>query len=205
MKITGLKSQINAQEKLSVFIDNKYAFSLSQTEVLKLKLKTGQELSASEAKNLKQLAEQDKLYTRTLKLVARRSKSEWEVKNYLVRKGASPSLISTILNKLTDLNLINDLVFAENYVNYLQSQSPASRRKILAKLKQKHISDEVINLAMANNEINEIDALSRIVSNKIKQTKYKDSNKLMAYLSRQGFSYSLIKQALENYKQSLND
>lgn len=196
MKLTAIKSQKNSGLRFSIFVDDKYSFSLSQPEILKQKLKIGMELSSSELKALKALSGDDRLYVQTLKLVAARPKSEWEVKTYLQRKQASPALIDTILNKLRDLQLLDDYKFAEILIRHYRLQSPASRRKILSKLRAKHVSEEAINQAMFNDDSKDIDALADLIRIKTKQSKYQDQTKLMAYLSRQGFNYSDIKAAL---------
>ncbi len=194
MKLTAIKKQINSNHRFSIFVDNKYSFSLGETEILNSGIKIGQELTTEELSRLKQLSVQDNLYARTLKLVAVRPKSEWEVKTYLERKGASPTLTETILNKLRDIGLLDDYKFAEMYARDIKAHSPASRRKILSKLKQKRVNEEAIKNFLENIKDNDTDALQALIETK--SQKYKDPVKLMAYLSRQGFNYSDIKEAL---------
>ena len=195
MKLTDIKSQVNSKHRFSIYFDHKYAFSLSQTEIVNRKLKLGMEISQEEYKKLQMAASEDKLYAQTLKLLSMRSKSEWEVKSYLERKGASPTLIISILNKLSDLGLIDDFKFAEIYSRSIQLHSPASRRKILAKLKQKHVKKEAIDAVMNEETDGDQGALRSLIESK--DSKYADKTKLMAYLSRQGFSYYDIKSAME--------
>ncbi|HET8992141.1 MAG TPA: RecX family transcriptional regulator [Candidatus Saccharimonadales bacterium] len=196
MKLTAIKKQINSKHRFSIYVDNKYSFSLGEIEILKNGIKIGQELSPEELKGLKQISAQDKLYARTLKLVAARPKSEWEVTNYLSQKDASPALIKDILNKLSELGLIDDYKFAEMYIRDITHHSPASRRKILSKLKQKRVKEEAIEQALQGIAGNDQSALDKLIETK--HRKYPDKMKLMAYLSRQGFSYPDIKSALDN-------
>ena len=190
MKLSDIKRQANSKHRFSIFIDQKYAFSLSQAEIVKNDLKIGKEIDEGELKRLKVLSAQDKLYIMALKLTAARLKSEWEVSTYLERKGASPTLTQDILNKLSDLRLIDDYKFAEIFVRNQSLHSPASRRKILAKLKQKRVKQEAIEAALADGEGSDQAALRAII--KSKQSKYPDRTKFMAYLARQGFNYSDI-------------
>jgi regulatory protein len=194
MKLTDIKSQLRSKHRFSIYVDSKYAFSLSQTEILKRGLKIGMELNKEELKQLKLISSEDKLYIQTLKLVAARPKSEWEVTSYLERKGASPSLASEILNKLSELRLVDDFKFAEIYVRSIRLHSPASRRKILSKLKQKRVKQEAIETALEQDDGNDKTALNELIQSK--KNKYPDQTKFMAYLSRQGFSYPDIKEAL---------
>ena len=47
MKITDIKAQVRRAGRYSIFVDGKYAFSLSDTALLEQKLKLGQELVGS--------------------------------------------------------------------------------------------------------------------------------------------------------------
>ena len=101
MKITSITHQVKSRDRYSISVDGIYSFSLSELALLNSKIVNGQELDQNTLKELMSLSDDDKLYNQTLRLVASRPKTEWEVKFYLERKGASPALINTILNKLT--------------------------------------------------------------------------------------------------------
>ena len=61
MKITALKQQIKNPERVSFFIDAKYEFSLSLNELVKYKLKTGEELTAADVKKYKKISADGKI------------------------------------------------------------------------------------------------------------------------------------------------
>ncbi len=88
MKLTKIKAQVRTSGRFSVFVDGKYSFSLSDMALLEQKLRVGQELSADDVKRLKQASTDDKLYGNSLRFVAMRVRSEWEIRMYLRRKGA---------------------------------------------------------------------------------------------------------------------
>jgi regulatory protein len=194
MKVTDIKRQVSRKNWFNIFVDGQYAFSLNQTSIVENQLKIGQNLDQKDLVKLKQISNNDKIYAQTLRLVAARPKSQWEVKTYLERHGLSPAAINEILNKLSNMQLVNDYNFAEVYLRSLKLHSPASRRKIIAKLKQKHIDPEVIYEVIKKSEVDDRTALSELVA--LKKSQYKDQRKLMAYLARQGFNYSDIKEAL---------
>jgi regulatory protein len=196
MKITAIKQQVKRAARYSVFVDEKYAFSLSDTALLESKLVTGQELSREQVKALKQASVDDKLYNLTLRYVALRPRSQWEIEFYLQRKKASPPLIQTILNKLSINNLINDAAFAKSFVNDRRLLRPTSRRKMIMELRKKRVADEVIQTAVGNEQPDEQTALRAIIESKRRQARYRDDLKLMQYLARQGFNYGDIKNAL---------
>jgi regulatory protein len=198
MRITAIKQQVKRAGRYSIFVDDKYAFSLSDSALLDSRLITGQELTPTQIRELKQAADDDKLYNLTLRYLALRPRSRWEVEFYLQRKKASSALINSILNKLSILNLINDEEFARIFVANRRLLRPTSRRKITNELRQKHLAADVIEAAVGNEAENETSALQTIINQKRKQSRYQDDLKLMQYLARQGFSYGDIKAALQH-------
>jgi regulatory protein len=199
MKITSIKQQVKRAGRYSIFVDGKYAFSLGDTALLDSKLTPGQELTAGQVREYKQLSSNDKLYNLVLRYVAIRPRSRWEIEFYLGRKKASPALSELILNKLSISGLIDDKKFAEAFVNDRRLLRPTSRRKMIMELRKKHVADEVIQAAVGNEQPDEQTALQAIIESKRRQSRYRDDLKLMQYLARQGFSYGDIKAALQNH------
>lgn len=198
MKITGIKQQVKRAGRYSVFVDGKYVFSLSEVALLDSKLASGQELSKQQVVDYKRLSADDKLYNQTLRYVALRPRSQWEISYYLERKKTSPSLLETILNKLSIVGLIDDGKLAEAYVHDRRLLRPTSRRKMASELRKKRISDDIIQRVLAEEDGEEQTALQEVITSKRRQSKYQDDLKLMQYLARQGFSYNDIKAALQD-------
>jgi len=197
MKVTSIKQQVKRADRYSIFVEGKYAFSLSESALLESKLASGQELSREQLGEFKKLSADDKLYNQTLRYVAMRPRTRWEVEFYLDRKQASPALIDNILNKLSNIGLIDDRKFAQAYVNDRKLLRPASRRKIIAELRKKRVADEIIQQITSAEEIDDRTALRAIIERKRRQTKYQDDTKLMQYLARQGFGYDDINSVLQ--------
>lgn len=198
MKVTAIKQQEKLKGRYSIFVDEKYAFSLSDTALLDAKLFTGQELTEQELKEYKELSADDKIYGLVLRYLAIRPRSKWEIETYLQRKHSPPPLQEKILNKLSINGFINDEAFAQSWIESRRLLKPISRRRLQLELRQKHVADEIIDEVLGADETDELSVLHDLVIRKRKQTKYQDKEKLMAYLSRQGFSYGDIKTVLED-------
>ncbi|MDP9129905.1 MAG: RecX family transcriptional regulator [Candidatus Binatota bacterium] len=198
MKITGIKQQVKRTGRYSVFVDDKYSFSLSDTALLDSKLSVGQELDHQQVRELKQASSDDKLYNNTLRYIAIRPRTKWEIETYLKRKEAPPTLMETILNKLSINGLIDDEKFAKAFVNDRRLLRPTSRRRMILELRKKHVAGEIIEAAVGTEAEHEQVALLTMIEVKRRQSKYQDDLKLMQYLARQGFSYGDIKSALQD-------
>jgi regulatory protein len=197
MKITKIVQQVKKHDRYSIFVDERYSFSLSESALLESKLHSGQELTREQVEQYKQLSNDDKLYGRALNYVALRPRSVWEVEFYLKRKDSPAPLIEQITNKLLRLGLLDDKKFAEAFVHDRRLLRSASVRKITLELRKKHIASDIIEQVLADDETDERTMLRELIAKKRQQSKFKtDDLKLMQYLARQGFGYGDIKDAL---------
>lgn len=196
MKITSIKQQVKKTDRYSIFVDDKYAFSLSESELISSGVHSGQELSVKELAEFKEKSKLGKVYNLALQLVVRRPRSEKELRDYLRRKGQDETATQTILNKLSDIRMLDDSAFAKVWVDNRRLLKPVSRRRLTMELRQKGISSEIIDEVMAWDQTTDADTLRELVDRKRKQTKYQDPTKLMQYLARQGYGYDDIKQVM---------
>jgi regulatory protein len=194
MQITAIKQQVKRADRYSVFVDGKYAFSLSESGLIESRLASGKELDAAELKDLKKVAGLDKAYGQALRYVAIRQRSEWEMQTYLKRKEVDAEAAQEIIRRLRDLSLLSDLDFARSWVANRRLLKSVSKRKLQLELRQKQVPGEVIDQVLAEDETDERDALKELIEKK--RSRYPDEQKLMQYLARQGFSYNDIKNAL---------
>jgi regulatory protein len=196
MKITSIKQQVKDTERVSVFVDEKYSFSLSLGELVEQKLKKGQELSEGEVKRLKKVSEDGKLKARTLNWVLMRPHSEREFKDYLRRKKADKDLIENWTAEFRDRKYLDDKAFAV-WFSENRARKNKSNRSIVSELFSKGINRELINEILGGEEKDELTRLRELIAKKKKAARYKnDTEKLARYLVQQGFSWSLVKEQL---------
>lgn len=196
MKITAIKQQAKRTDRYSIFVDEKYAFSLSESELIASGVHSGQELSTQELADFKERSKLDKIYALTLQLVARRPRSERELQDYLRRKNHDEHTAQNILSKLRAVGLVNDEAFARSWVESRRLLKPVSLRRLTQELRQKGIASDIIDMILESDQTSDQDTIRELVERKRKQTKYQDDTKLMQYLSRQGYYYDDIKEVL---------
>jgi len=194
--ITAIKQQERLKGRYSIYIDDKYAFSLSADALLDAKIAAGLAVSEPQLKAYKELSADDKAYSLALAYVVRRMRSEGELKDYFRRKGYEEALSEVLLARLSRLGLVDDAKFAEAWVRNRRLLKPVSKRRLLQELRQKHIASEIVEQVLKDAEADEVTVLKELIARKRKQLKYQDNLKLMQYLARQGFGYDDIKSAL---------
>lgn len=196
MKITAINRQVKRVDRYSIYVDGKYAFSLGETELLNTGIRINQEFAPKELEELKQKAVLDKAYDRALNLIARRPRSEWELKDYLKRKDYDEEAASTVLNMLRQRGYVDDKAFAEAWVRNRRLLKSTSKRRLQQELRQKRVADDTIQEVLEEDEADELDVLRELVAKKRIQSRYQDNLKLTQYLARQGYNYGDIKTVL---------
>lgn len=197
MKITSIKQQAKNPERVSVFIDGKYEFSLTLDELLQQKLKNSDELDKVDVKRLKKVSVDGKLRIRAMEWLLNRPRSSREFRDYLYRKKAEPELIESFIKEFSDKGYLDDKKFGLWSIE-LQKRRGKSNRAIRAELFKKGIGRELIE-ELLSDEDDETERMKVVIEKKGRLPRYRnDPQKLKQYLARQGFSYDLINKVVKN-------
>ena len=165
MRITSIKQQVKNQERVSIFVDGKYEFSLSLDELVKYKLKNGQEFDKTDLKKFKKISEDGKLRMRSLEWLMNRPHSEREFRDYLYRKKAEPEQIDSLVAEFTEKGYLDNEKFAQWFTE-LQARRGKSDRAIRAELFKKGIGREMADEAVPEHSGDEVERLKRTIEKK---------------------------------------
>lgn len=86
LRISDLRQGVKNLNRVNVFIDGKYSFSLDVAQVVDFGIKIGRVLSETELEEMKRASEFGKAYQRALEWVLVRPRSVRELKDYLKRR-----------------------------------------------------------------------------------------------------------------------
>lgn len=198
MKITTIKRQVKNPQRVSVFVDGRYEFSLTLDELLQQKLKNGYELEKADVKRLKKISADGKMRLRAIEWLLNRPHSTREFRDYLYRKKAEPELTELFIKDFTERGYLNDRKFGVWFIE-LQKRRAKSDRALRAELFKKGLSRELTEELLAAEPDDEAERLKQMIAKKRKLPRYRDDpQKLKQYLARQGFSYDLINDTLKN-------
>lgn len=196
MKITVIKQQLKDPQRVSIFVDGKYGFSLSLDELLTQKLKKDQELSETDVKRLKKISDDGKLRARSLEWLLNRPHSIREFKDYLYRKKADPDVTELLVTEFLAKKYLDEQKFA-TWFTELQKRRGKSNRAIASGLFKKGVNREIVQEILDQGESDDSQQLKILLQKKQKLSRYKnDPKKLATYLVAQGFNWTDVKQAL---------
>jgi regulatory protein len=203
MKITAIKAQLKDENRVSIFVDGLYSFSLTLDQLLIEKLKKNDELDENQVKQLKKLSDEGKLKQRSLEWLLGRPHSTREFRDYLYKKQADKDLIEAWVDEFTEKKYLNDEQFARWFAENRRRKNKSSRA-ITAELYAKGIPAVTIKSIVTEldsenetQEKSEKQALRELVNKLLNRSRYQDEQKLISYLLSKGFSYGDIKEMLE--------
>ncbi|MFH1093242.1 MAG: regulatory protein RecX [Candidatus Omnitrophota bacterium] len=128
-----------------------------------------------------------------LRLIKFRMRSKYELQSRLKRKHFSQEIIEQVLDLLSDLGYVNDLIFAKAWVNSRLQAKPRSRKLLAYELKKKGIESSMIERSLAELTLEKEEQMARqLVGRRVAKLKGlpKETQKrrLSGYLCRRGFS-----------------
>jgi regulatory protein len=190
--ITALEIQKKNKERVNVYIDDQYEFSLTSLQAARLK--RGQYLSDDTIQELKSQDEREKAYDRVLGYLAYRPRSQAEVRRYLTRKGLDESVIGDVIDRLTRANLLDDESFARFWVENRQQFRPRGVMALRYEMRAKGLKNEDISEALKDIDEEEgAYSLASLQAQKMSGLAPQEfRRRLGQYLARRGFPYSVI-------------
>lgn len=133
-----------------------------------------------------------------IRYLGNREHSRKEIITKLQRKQFIGEVVEKTLNRLDELGLLDDRSFALNYVGSRSKKKPSGRYKLRYELRQKGISEEVIDEVLS-----EYDSSSHCLDAALKKLPFlKGENryrrrKLHAFLMNRGFDTDTIRDTLD--------
>jgi len=207
MRITSITPQTRNDNRVNIFVDGSYRFSLDIYQLVDLNIKVGHDYDESDLISLEQESQFGKVYGRALEYCLIRPRSIREIENYLYRKtkptrdkmgelraGVAVEITTRIFDRLLEKGYIDDEKFAEYWVENRLVRKGSSRRKLVAELYSKGVSSLIVDQALEKTERNDKQEIQKIILKKRRH--YPDDKKMIMYLARLGFDYETIKQSL---------
>jgi regulatory protein len=191
-RVTGLKVQRRNPNRINVYLDGAFAFSLQRISAAWLSI--GQDLSDAEISKIRHADETEVIYQSALRLLGYRQRTAAELEKRLLQKGYDTGQVRDVVVRLLENHLLDDQRFAEAWVSDRVTFHPRSQRLMRYELYQKGLDQQVVEQAMAQAGDDEPRALAaaRKSLNRWADLPAKEFvQKCAAYLARKGFSGSV--------------
>jgi regulatory protein len=193
-KITRLEFQKKNPDRVSVFLDGRFAFGLPA--ITAARLKQDQFLSDAEIESLSAEGAIETAYGRTLNYLSYRPRSRAEVERYLQKRDLSENQIEAVAGRLERAGLLDDEAFARYWVENRERNRPKGPRALRYELRDKGISNKTIERVLVSVDVS--DSAYRSATRKAQQLAHLDeqafTKKIVEYLARRGFDYEVARE-----------
>jgi len=197
-KITALRAG-RGRQRVNVFLDGKFAFSLEAEIAVEEGLQVGQELSSSQ---IEALAKSDRFHrclNAAVHYLGYRPRSESEVRERLQQRSFDGESIEAVVAKLKEQGLVNDIAFAQFWKDNRESFSPRSQWLTKLELRRKGVASNIIDQVVE--AVDDADNAYRAAVSKAHGLPLSDyqgfRRRLGDYLKRRGFGYGVINHTVE--------
>jgi regulatory protein len=192
-RITGLSPQQKNKERVNVYLDDHFAFGLAT--IVAARLKVGQVLTEGDVARLRARDEGEEAYDKSIRYLGYRPRSRAEIDRYLKDKKVSEEMRATVLDRLARGELVNDGEFARFWVENREQFAPRGKRALRAELRQKGLSDEEVQTALANvdEERSAYEAAQKRAARMTSLDREIFIRRLSGFLERRGFGYDVVR------------
>lgn len=193
-RITAVEAQQKRRRRVNVYLDDHFAFSLSEVVAERASLRPGIYLSALDVARLEKEDAAQVALDSALGYLTHRPRSERELRQNLLRKGITGGLVEQVVARLKELSLLDDTAFAQFWVENRDRFSPRGALALRSELFGKGVERETIDEAIAKGTDEE--SRARAVAEKrlprLRSLDYRTYyGRVVALLARRGFSYEV--------------
>ncbi|MFW2490028.1 recombination regulator RecX [Clostridium chromiireducens] len=201
-KITKIEVQKRNKERVNLFLDDEYAFSISAELVYKEGLKVNKEINFEEIKSLAENESFIRCKEAALRSIEKAYKTEKEIRDKLRLKGYEENAIDYSIEFLTKYNFLNDKNYAKAFIK--DKLKSMGSQKIKYSLIQKGVSRDIIDEELYDlDKENEKNIALNIAKKKLNLIKgkesdnYKISGKLFRYLISKGYGADITNEVVK--------
>jgi regulatory protein len=149
-----------------------------------------------------------------LRLLDSRARTRAELETELARRNVPVAAATTVLDRFTELGLVNDAAFAEGFAQARHHERGQASQAIAVQLRRRGVADEVIADALAQIDPASEAAAARVLAQtRLARMGGVDSvtaaRRLTGLLARRGYSsamtYSAVREALAQQQVAVDD
>ena len=198
MKITRITKQ-ERRDRYNIFVDGKFCAALSAELLLEARIAEGDDLAPGQLDPFLDRDAVGKVVARAFRYLAQRPHSEHELRIKLTRKEVEPDLVEEAFVRLRERGYLDDAAFARQWVE--ERGIDRGPRLLSAELRRKGVADEVIEQVVVNDETEQVAAARDLSAKRLARLSGESPatvrRRLSDHLARGGYSYDVIRRALD--------
>ncbi len=208
MQITALQQQVNNPERINIFVDGQFLMGVNALLAYQMGLAKDQELTPEQLTQLRHEENLQKAVDQALNFLSFRPRSREEVRRYLRRKAVDQAIIEAALQRLDQLDLVNDHDFTSFWIENRNQFNPRGARALKNELRTKGVKRDVVD-ELVSDEQDETYAMQAARKKALSLTNQPAmdfvtfSRRLGSFLQRRGFTYEITSRTVKTLWQEL--
>lgn len=207
--ITRLAPQSKNPERVSVYVDDAFAFGIHQDLLLEFNLRTGLHLD-TETQVAIMVAERERAArAKALDYLSYKPRTAQEVRRKLTRSGFADGVAEQAVARMQDLGYVDDADYARRYAEQRFRSKGHGPRRIAYDLRRRGVARQHIDAALDTLRADkDLTSRARALARKRwkrlsrEQDPYKRRRKLSRYLQRRGYSFDVIRRITDELEAS---
>lgn len=201
-KVTKIQAQ-KRKGRYNVYLDGEYAFPVGESTLIEFRLMKDLELTDAQVTLIKNKENTNKAYGDAVNYLSYELRTEKEIKDYLYKKEYTTPTIMDVLDRLKELNYVDDATYAQSFINTQLRLSANGPKIIEQKMFKKGVPDLIIKEKMS--EIDQdilLENATDFAKKQLRKTNHgsfkQQMIKLKQSLYSKGYSGDITNQAIES-------
>lgn len=199
--VTAVRDQARHPDRVSIFIDEAFAFGVDRLVAAEHGLRPGVVLDEGAVAQLLAADEVSRAMSAALRLLAHRPRSRAEVATRLTRRAFSEAAIARAVDRLVELGYLDDEEFARYWVQNRVEHKPRGGRLLKQELRQKGVDAGTADLVIEGTGIDEEAAAIELARARAERLRGLDPaarrRRLAGFLRRRGYGWEVVRRALD--------
>lgn len=197
MLITAIEPRRKAMSAL--FIDGEFVMNLDTQTLLENRFDVGREIDDEDLHEIIKLSNERRAKEKALYLISYRDHSKKELTEK-IRRTCDEESAQKAVERMEELGLVNDELYAERYARKLLFTKHMSKRAAEYELARKGIARETAREILEEIDVDTIQQIKAVIDKKYKNiTDEKIKRRAAAALGRLGYNWDDIRQAIDEY------
>ncbi len=202
MIITSIEVNKSVATMAVVYVDDTISFCLPQKRIKALDLYKGKDITPETLEFILNYEVLDAAKCSAVKYLAFKLRTSYEVEQKLSELGYNEETINKVIYCLIQIDYINDYKYAIKYINEKTKLQPKSMKMLSMELSYKGITDNTINNAFEEIQLDEDRIAFKLIEKKFSKTTSFDEKtlqKMRSFLANRGFNFQQISRVISKF------
>ena len=199
MQITSAEKNRKNKDRISIYIDGAFSFTMSEDDYLSMNLYDKVEITQEEIDYIKNTINFRAAKNAAVRYLSRKLRTENEVSQKLHEDGYDEDSIEKTIEELKALGYINNKIYVQKFVFDRSKLKPKSKKLLKLELKNKGISDEIIDEVLDDWNVDDTFVAEGLVKRKFGKYDLKDESvrkKVYMFLMHRGYEHEVIESVI---------